>query len=852
MTLPSSGRLSMVQVNGELNLPGTTPRSLNDTAVRNLANVPITASAISISNLYGKTQQGWNLKNGGLFGVCQPAYSPELQLWVTADTNAWIYTTAELRPQTVGNFFVWSQPAPAASTTGGAAWGASRFVIAAVSGYFYHSTDGINWSVGTFPATQTPRQIIYANNLFVVVGDSGRIMTSPDGLSWTIRTSGTGSQLNSISYIGGRFYAVGTFGVILRSVDAVTWEDVSTPTTMSWQQIAYNGSLFVVVGTQVSSQNYCYSSTGAAGSWTVGRINDSGGVSIFGTGAASGIVWTGSQFVVTGTAGVTATSTNATTWTLIDKGCSLALGYVTVNNRIFNCPIGAVSSGILELVGTAHQPTVFIGAAGNSNIVGKQGAYSSNADLFVIPSISGTVLTSSDAVTWTQRRIISQSATGIANVGSVAYFSNGVIAATAGGGVYSSTNGTSWTTNPVTGASNLAQVAWNSTYGYVVVGGTLSTPFIYTSPDLVTWTARTSPVAQGLSFVVNGSRFVALGYNGAIIYSTDGITWTSTTLGTLVQFAINLIWTGSQFIASYLNGTLLTSPDGITWTTAATATDMHFGYGYTGLEYFGAAAPTPIRTSQGPTASITTEYNFGGTIADVYPSLNGGVGGKGIGILFGSNGTIIAKVPRSFNLVSGTVLPSSGTLGVVGAWPLVNWISLQNASVDDAFVTVPLPFTFLMAGTGYTTAYMGSNTYITFGSGSTVYSGLSASNPALPKFFLGAADNSYQRVAYYTGGTDYVRIRYEGNGTTSGTVGSPGIVLEITIFNPAKSGGNQFVQVSIGVHNRTTGLFGVASSSAYYATLASGAWTANQSYVFLGNSTGTSWSIYGGYYIKPN
>jgi hypothetical protein len=820
-----------------------------------LANVLTPASAISISNLYGKTQPGWNLKNGGIPNLCQPAYSPELQLWVTVDTFSFFYTTAELRPQTVANFFSWSQPATVFPPRGGAAWGAGRFVVPATSGYFYHSTDGINWAINTFPSTLQPQQIIYANNLFVIVGATGLIMTSSNGLSWTVQSSGTSISFNSVSYVGGRFYVLGQSNRIIRSVDGVTWENVS-PTgvfgAISWSQIAYNGSRFVAVGSQVSGQNYCFSSTGDAGSWTVGRINDSVGVSIFGTSGATGITWTGSEFLVTGTAGITATSTTAAVWSYINKGSTFGGSYVTVNNRTFNCVVGTNGVMILELVGTTHQPTICVGAVGNSNIVGKQGAYSRNANLFVIPSISGTVVTSSDAVTWTQRRITAQNSTATANIGSISYFQNGVIAAAANSLVFSSTDGVTWTTNTVTGSSNLAQVAWNSTYGYVVVGGTLSTPFIYTSPDLVTWTARTSPVAEGLSFVVYGSRFVALGYNGAIIYSTDGITWTSTTLGTITQFAINLMWTGSQFIASYLNGTLLTSPDGITWTTAATSTDMHFGYGYTGLEYFGAAAATPIRTSQSPTASITTEYNFGGTILDAYPSLNGGVGGKGIGILFGTNGTIIAKVPQSFNLVSGTVLPSSGTLGVVGAWPLVNWISLQNASVDDAFVTVPLPFTFFMANTGYTSAFVGSNTYITFGSGSTAYSGLSASNPPFPKFFLGAADNSYQRVAYYTGGTDYVRIRYEGNGTTSGTVGSPGIVLEITIFNPAKSGGNQFVQVSIGVHNRTTGLFGAASSASYYATLASGAWTANQSYVFLGNSTGTSWSIYGGYYIKPN
>lgn len=853
MTLPSSGRLSLVQINGELNRSGTSTLDLNDTNIRNLAGIP--SGAISISSVYGKTQPGWNLKNGGLLPICQPAYSPELQLWVTAD-QYFIYSTAELRPQTVANFFSYFSPSISVTPSGGVAWGAGRFVVAAASSYFHHSTDGVNWTTSTFPSSLTPRQIVYANNIFVIVGSSGLVMTSTDGLSWTVRTSGTGSQLNAVSYIGGRFYAVGQFSTIIRSVDGVTWEDVSPSTSgsISWSQVAYNGSLFVAVGGQVLSENYCYSSTGASGTWTVGRINDSGGNSVFGaTGGGSGIVWTGSQWVVTGSVGVTATSTNATSWTYIDKGCTFGGGYVTVNSRIFNVALGSTSNTLLEYVGTTHQPTIYLSNAGSTNVSLKQGAYSRSADIFVIPSLSGTVLTSSDAITWTPRRVVAINATGSSLIASVSAFSNGIIAAAAGANVYSSTDGTTWTINVVAaGINNLAQVAWTSAYGYVVVGGIISTPYIYTSPDLVTWTVRTSPIAQGLSFVVYGNKFVALGTSGGIIYSSDGITWTSTTLGTITQTPTSLVWTGSLYIAAYINGTLLTSPDGITWTTAATSTQINIGYNYSGLQYFGADGATPIRISMEGTTNITTEYSYGGTIADTFPSLRGGVGGKGIGILFGDSGTIVAKVPSSFNLVSGTVLPSLGNSGMAGPWPLVNWISLQNASVDDAFVAVPLPFAFQIAGTNYTTAYIGSNTYITFGAGSTVYSSLSATNPGLPKFFLGAADNSYQRVAYYTGGTDYVRIRYEGNGSTSGTVGSPGIVLEITFFNPAKTPGSSLVQVSIGVHNRTTGLFGVASTNAYYATLATGAWTANQSYVFLGNTTGTSWSIYGGYYVRPN
>ena len=99
---------------------------------------------------------------------------------------------------------------------------------------------------------------------------------------------------------------------------------------------------------------------------------------------------------------------------------------------------------------------------------------------------------------------------------------------------------------------------------------------------------------------------------------------------------------------------------------------------------------------------------------------------------------------------AGSTNPSLGASSV-GSWPPTNWTSLQNASVDDNFVSVTIaPTTFF--GTSRTTAYIGSNAYITFGAGSALYSGLSATVPAVDKFMFNAADRSYQRVAYLTAG----------------------------------------------------------------------------------------------------
>lgn len=200
----------------------------------------------------------------------------------------------------------------------------------------------------------------------------------------------------------------------------------------------------------------------------------------------------------------------------------------------------------------------------------------------------------------------------------------------------------------------------------------------------------------------------------------------------------------------------------------------------------------------------------------------------------------------TYDIVIGTKLPIFGTGG--GTYPpTASWTGIQNVSVDDSFLTISLPFTFYIAGTGYTTTYMGSNTYLTFSAGSALFNTLGASTPAVPKFMFGSADNSYQRVSRFASGTDYQRIRYEGTAATTGTVGSPNIVLEITLFNPNIMGGNNVLELLVGNHSRTTGVRMVASATTQYATYTL---AQNQSYVFVGNSNGTSWTIYTGYNVN--
>lgn len=108
-----------------------------------------------------------------------------------------------------------------------------------------------------------------------------------------------------------------------------------------------------------------------------------------------------------------------------------------------------------------------------------------------------------------------------------------------------------------------------------------------------------------------------------------------------------------------------------------------------------------------------------------------------------------------------------------------------SGNTDDGYWTLSLPFPISFNGATYSTIFVGTNTYITFGAGSTAYSNLDVSNPALPKIMISCGDNSCQRIYYGFSGSSpnrTYRVRFEGTSATTGTLGSPNMLYEATFY----------------------------------------------------------------------
>jgi hypothetical protein len=129
-----------------------------------------------------------------------------------------------------------------------------------------------------------------------------------------------------------------------------------------------------------------------------------------------------------------------------------------------------------------------------------------------------------------------------------------------------------WTNRLQATANNrFTQIATNGSNIYVA---TQSNGALYSSPDGITWTSRTSGFgANQINDVQYGNGlFVAVGNNGTITTSTDGTTWTARTSNmstnqiNAVAYA-NSVWVAVGAGGGATNtGGITYSSDGLTWT----------------------------------------------------------------------------------------------------------------------------------------------------------------------------------------------------------------------------------------------------------------------------------------------
>lgn len=361
-----------------------------------------------------------------------------------------------------------------------------------------------------------------------------------------------------------------------------------------------------------------------------------------------------------------------------------------------------------------------------------------SGSLYVAISSVGTILTSSDAVTWvavpspttnqlygvawngtrfvavgTNVALTSTNGTAWSQVGTilnavfaVVWSGSQFVAVGVGGNVWRSADGTAWTSASSTSTSaNLYAITWGNSL-FVAAG---ASGVITTSPDGITWTTRLtlSTGRNWYSVVWSGSQFLVGGslVGAPMIYSsTDGITWSfvSDTGINSSQPITGLVWDGSQFVTvtegtSSQSGGIYTSPTGATW-TARTATDVGlYAVIWTGVQFVAVGRSSLIytsangatwtkRTSLTPVVLNGVAYNGTNTIVAVGRSGTAVVSSDGVNWSLYSMGS-----PQEFYSVAwnGTVFVAVGTAGTIRrSTDGITWVASTSGTTDTLYNVV--------------------------------------------------------------------------------------------------------------------------------------------------------------------
>jgi len=170
-------------------------------------------------------------------------------------------------------------------------------------------------------------------------------------------------------------------------------------------------------------------------------------------------------------------------------------------------------------------------------------------------------------------------------------------------------------------------------------------------------------------------------------------------------------------------------------------------------------------------------------IDDLY-TLPRKAGDKGKILTYGETGTLLEwKLPTislAFNdieKIENVILGSASMDGIYND-PIIGPV---DGNFDDETFEVTLPFDINFMGSTYSTVYVNSNSFITFGGVFSGLSGFTEKNPPYPGIFINAGDRSIQKLYTKTTADQFI-IRYEGNILPSGTASFVELEWEVT-FN---------------------------------------------------------------------
>lgn len=579
-----------------------------------------TASPMSTSRLFDKYQYGSHNLSARI--TPQPLGSINCSafgagIYVMAGTGSGSFM------QTSPDGITWTQqPMPLGGNTALAIIFANdQFVMAGNGSQVATSPDGITWTNrGVISGTNAINGLFFAAGLYVAVGAAGTLATSPDGVAWTSRSANQGTTvLNAVTFGAGLFVVVGAAGVVSTSPDGVIWTARAALGASVARAIIFNGNLFITAGDAATV------STSTDG---INFITHTSGM----PGAINSVSFGAGLNVVVGTSGGVATSPDGIDWTLRSLGHTNTVTTIDFNGGIFL--LGDTAGHISKSVdGLGYSSSMAVGGVANGAIQ----AMANNATTIMVATSAGLVSTSQDSgLTWQARTAIRP----LVNITALAFGAGLFVSINSAGRVHTSPDGDLWTSGEIVLAGQ-APAFCTFVNGLFIVGTQSATTNMATSPDGITWTARSSAnilrTFEG-SIAFGRGRYVLVGEAGNISSSLDGMTWVNQG-GRTVQTNRSIAFGNGVFVLSTTSGIIWTSANGLTWTNSASVGFWMFQIIFINGVFIGS---TNLGTFATSTDGITWTQRANGLGTSVTaPAM---VSHNGVLVAAATNGNIVTSV----------------------------------------------------------------------------------------------------------------------------------------------------------------------------------------------------------------
>jgi hypothetical protein len=603
--------------------------------------------------------------------------------------------------------------------------------------------------------------IAYGNNYFIAIPTTGSTgASSSNGLTWTAVTLPSSiSVWNDITY-GNRYWVAlgltgigGTSLVAYSGSNGLGWRTSALPTTSTWNAIVYGNGTFVAISSDNTRAAY---STNHGLTWTASSLSSS-----------TPITRTGNPIISTAQQKFGISSLYLDGSSHIDVASDSKFAY---NNEDFTIEMFVRLSSIAGVQCLIDQRTT-----ANEAAIALDVNSSGALRLYVLGAYRITSTTTISANTWTHVAVSRSS-------GTTRLFVNGTVDITtytdanvyvdkpiAIGATYTATNRATGYIDEVRITRGVSRYTTTFTPSASAFAADANTMLLMHLDNLNNSTEITSTIGSWVGLTYGNGQFLAINSNGQSSWSTNGVTWNSSTLPTsnVSLSAVTIIGSAGQF-------------------TCTTVTDTQLLVGQS-VRISGALSPAAGTSGQGTVTNGTyyisaTNGKSSFTLATTYINAIQGTNpistgaGTTLGLIFEVGAPAYTDV--SFGNGRFVAIQSGNGLRSALSFDAVNWIQSKNymsaTSIEygqGVFVTVNSDST-----AGWVSEYglYWKSRTLTYGSISAMTFGFTSSNIGVFATLTGDGSSIGNATAIYEGAQAKGRATVDSGVISSVSVWEPG------------------------------------------------------------------------------